>query len=87
MFDKYFEKVALKRLQRNNYFDKLRAVRQDRFYRRKGWIVTFPNGTEGFDIVKANAHSLKLNVIFKYVCIPAAIVTGSVLGNISNSRR
>lgn len=83
MFDKFFEGVALKQLQ-ENAFDRWMRERNDRFYRKKGWITTYPNGTEGFNVVKAHAHNLKVNALMLGVVYPGAAILGIVLSKMNH---
>lgn len=83
MFDKFFEEAARKQLQ-DNVFKKWMRERDDRFYRKKGWITTHPNGIESFNVVKAHAHNLKVNTIMFGVVYPGAAILGNVLSKMNH---
>lgn len=83
MFDKIFEEAARKQLQ-ENAFDRWMAAKNDRFYRRKGWITKRPNGTEVFNVTKAHAHNLKVGVFMAVVVYPGAAILGTVLSEMNH---
>lgn len=84
MFDKFFEEMARKQLQ-ENAFDRWMAARNDRFYRRKGWITKRPNGTEVFNVTKAHAHNLKVGAFFTFVAYPGAILLGTLASKMTHN--
>lgn len=77
MFDKMFEAIARKQLQ-ENAFTRFNRMLNNRRYEKLGAIVTFPNGTQGLDIVKVHADCLKKNVLFNVAAIGAAIIAGKL---------
>lgn len=80
MFDKIFETIAEKQLH-ENAIDRLNDKLNYRHYKKIGAIVTFPNGTEGLDMVKVGASNLKRSAIMFGVVYPAAAIIGHVLGS------
>lgn len=82
MFDKMFEAIARKQLE-ENAIDKFFREMNNRHLEKIGAIVEFPNGTKGYDIVKAHAIGLKRNVLLTAVCIGAGII-GNKLGGMNS---
>lgn len=77
MFDKMFEAIARKQLQENavdRFFRKL----NNRHYRKIGAIVKFPNGTEGFDVVKAHAWTHKAFALYCVGTLGLGIAAGKL---------
>ncbi len=83
MFNETFKKIARWQLTDHSW-DLARRARQDRYYRKKGYIVKFPNGTDGFDIVACHADTLKWNLVMFGVVYPAAAMIGRTLGNMNS---
>ncbi len=83
MFNKTFETIARKQLT-ENAFDRWCMKRQYVKADKLGCIVRFPNGTEGFDIVKYHVHNLKKGAFMLGVVYPAAAIIGHVLGNMNS---
>lgn len=83
MFDKMFRAVAIKQLKGNafdRWCDKMLYRKADKL----GCIVRYPNGTEGFDIIKYRTHELKKGALMLGVVYPAAAIIGNVLGNMNS---
>ena len=83
MFDNMFKKVARWQLTEHAW-DLAKRARLDRYYRKKGYIVKFPNGIEGFDIVSYQADKLKKSFVMLGVVYPAAAIIGHILGNMNS---
>lgn len=83
MFNKMFEAVATKQLT-ENAFDRWCAQRQYRKADKRGWIIRYPNGIEGFDVVKAHTHNLKRSTFMMGVVFPTAALIGHILGNMNS---
>lgn len=82
MFNNFFEEVARRQLT-ESASDRRRMTRQNRYYRKKGWITTYPNGLESLNVVKVHAHNLKRNTIMRGIVYPAAAILGITLSKMN----
>lgn len=85
MFNKFFfEEVARKRLTENAFL-RWQIQRNDRFYRKKGWVKKMPNGGEAIDIIKVHAHNEKINALMLLVCLGAPFL-GTIASEITDRK-
>ena len=85
MFDKMFEEMARRELT-ENAFSRWCKKRDYKEAKKIGAVVTFPDGTEGIDVVKVHAHTLKQLTFEWLVIMPASAIIGHVLGNMTSRR-
>lgn len=80
MCNKIFEKLAEKQLTTVSPLTKLGNAISYRHFEKIGAIVKFNDGTEGLDMVKVRANTLKGKALYFGVVIPAAAIIGRTLG-------